>query len=241
VVSEPGAAGENMTERGNALLGAFPAEVRRSLDVAEQYHKSHDVLFGADELPQWADFPHHGTVISLTRTTADGTTVEVGIVGWEGVAAVQSLLLPQRSGTDAVAQVAGGGSRVRLETLRAALNDSAPVRELLLAFAGGFIAQVSQHATCNRVHTIEQRLAKWLLTVRDRIDTDDVDLTHDFLAQMLGTRRAGATVAVGALTLDGFIEHSRRRVRIVDREGLEARACECYRIIVDAMPRLPGH
>jgi CRP-like cAMP-binding protein len=229
-----------MTERGNAMLGAFPADVRQSLGVTEQYHESNDVLFEADQLPEWADFPHHGTVISLTRTTADGTTVEVGVVGWEGVAAVQSLLLPQPSGTDAVAQVPGSASRVRLETLRAAMNDSAPVRELLLAFAGGFIAQVSQHATCNRVHTIEQRLAKWLLTVRDRIPTDEVNLTHDFLSQMLGTRRAGATVAVGALTLDGLIEHSRGRVRITDREGLEARACECYRIVRQSAPTLPG-
>ncbi|HYC58725.1 MAG TPA: Crp/Fnr family transcriptional regulator [Thermoanaerobaculia bacterium] len=216
---------------GNALLNSFPAEVRQRLDIKEERHSSYDVLFKADELPQWAHFPHRGTVISLTRTTEAGTTVEVGIVGFEGVAAVQSLLLPQPAGSEAVVQVPGDVSRVKLEMLRTVMNEDAPVRTGLLAFAGQFLDQVSQHATCNRVHSIEQRLAKWLLAVRDRIEKDEVELTHDFLAHMLGTRRAGVTVAVGALTLDGIVKQHRGGVRIMDREGLELRSCECYRAL----------
>jgi CRP-like cAMP-binding protein len=226
-MAEPRTAGSG----SNALLERFPADVRRQLDVTDQQYESHDVLIEGDELPRWVYFPYRGTVISLTRTTENGTTVEVGIVGWEGVAAVQCVLLPRPSGTDAVVQIAGGGGRVRLQTLRAAMNDSAETRELLLAFAGGFLAQVSQHATCNRVHTIEQRLAKWLLGVQDRIDTDEMGLTHDFLSHMLGTRRAGATVAIGALSLDGLIEQRRGGLCIIDREGLEERACECYGVV----------
>jgi CRP-like cAMP-binding protein len=227
--------------RGNALLERFPAEVRQRLDITHERHERHAVIFEADELPRWAHFPHHGMVISLTRSTEAGATVEVGVIGWEGFAAVQSLLLPKASGSDAVVQISGDASRVSLDALRAAVNDSAPVRELVLAFAGGFLGQVSQHATCNRAHTIEQRLAKWLLTVRDRIDTDEVELTHDFLAHMVGTRRSGATIAVGALALDGSIEQNRGRIKILDREGLEMRACECYRVVREGGPPLPAH
>ncbi|HEX2059920.1 MAG TPA: Crp/Fnr family transcriptional regulator [Thermoanaerobaculia bacterium] len=224
---------------GNALLDRFPEDVRQRLDIADERHESHDVMFEPDELPRWAHFPHFGTVISLTRSTESGTTVEVGIVGWEGVAAVQTLLRAAPTGAEAVVQIAGSVSRVRLDAIRAAMDESPPVRELVLAFAGGFMAQVSQHATCNRVHTIEQRLAKWLLAVRDRIGTDELELTHDFLSHMLGTRRAGATVAVGSLALDGLIEQNRGSVTIVDRDGLAERSCECYRAARDLAPPLP--
>jgi CRP-like cAMP-binding protein len=220
----------------NSLLDRFPEDVRRRLDAGVEHYRSHEVLYEGDQLPEWAHFPHFGMMVSLTRATEDGTTVEVGIIGWEGLTAVQTLLLPRPAGTTAVIQIAGDASRVSLKTLRTVMNENAAVRELLLAFAGSFMAQISQHATCNRVHTIEQRLAKWLLSARDRIDTDEMELTHDFLSHMLGTRRAGATVAAGALALDGLIEQHRGGVRITDREGLEARACECYRALQEIAP-----
>jgi CRP-like cAMP-binding protein len=214
--------------------------VRQRLEITEKRHDSYDVVGEADELPRFAYFPHLGTVVSLTRTTEAGGTVEVGIVGWEGVSAAQALLWPRAMGSDAVVQVPGTMSRVPFATLRAAMNESEPVRELLLNFAGGFLSQVSQHATCNRMHSIEQRLAKWLLTVRDRTATDELELTHEFLSHMLGTRRAGATVAVGALALDGLVDHGRGRLRILDRDGLEERTCECYRVVRDLSPPLPS-
>jgi CRP-like cAMP-binding protein len=102
------------------------------------------------------------------------------------------------------------------------------------AAAGVFLSQVSQHVLYNRLHSIEQRLAKWLLGVRDRIDTDEVDLTHDFLSHMLGIRRPGVTEAIGILAADGVIAHSRSSIVIIGRDGLEARACECYAVIAEA-------
>jgi CRP-like cAMP-binding protein len=219
--------------RGNALLDRFPADVRKRLDETQETHRTHDVLFEADERPKWAHFPHFGMVVSLTRTTESGATIEVGVIGSEGVATVQALLLPQPSGNDAVVQMAGTLSRVRMDLLRAAMNDNAVVRETILTFAGVFMNHISQHATCNRVHTIEQRLAKWLLFIRDRTDRDEMELTHDFLSHMLGTRRAGATIAVGSLALDGLIEQHRGGVKILDRQGLEERACECYGAVRD--------
>lgn len=224
--------------RGNALLSAFPAEVLRRLDVKVEDHKSHEQLVEGDTPSPYLYFPDHGTVISLTRTTEAGTTVEVGIVGAEGLVAVQALLSPKALGSDAVVQIAGRASRVPLEQIRDALNENAFVRDQLLACTGAFLAQVSQHAVCNRLHTIEQRLAKWLLSVRDRIESDKIDLTHDFLSHMLGIRRSGVTIAVGALALDGLLSHERNSVTIQDRDGLEERACECYCVIRDATPLL---
>jgi hypothetical protein len=141
------------------LVDRFPPDVRQRLDVAEEHHDIREILFRADELPRWAHFPHYRAVVSLTRTTEDGRTVEVGIVGWEGIAAIQSLLLPQPPGCDAVVQISGRISRVGLDAIRGAITENATVRELVLSFAGAFMSQVSQHATCNRAHTIEQRLA----------------------------------------------------------------------------------
>lgn len=232
---QPVPSGSNL----NSLLDRFPEDVRRRLDAVAERYSSHEVLYEGDQLAEWVHFPHFGTMVSLTRTTEDGTTVEVGIIGWEGVTAVQALLLPRPAGITAVVQIAGDASRISLKTLRTVMNENATARELLLAFAGSFMAQVSQHATCNRVHTIEQRLAKWLLAARDRTASDDMDLTHDFLSHMLGTRRAGATVAAGALALDGLIEQRRGGLRITDREGLEARACECYRALHEIAPLPP--
>jgi len=231
---------ESPATRGNALLEAFPAEVRQQLDIHSENYKSHVQLVEGDSPPHYLYFPHHGTVISMTRTTETGATVEVGIIGSEGVAAVQALLAPKSVGSDGVVQIAGVASRIPLDQIRRALDENAVVRDHLLACTGAFLAQVSQHAVCNRLHTIEQRLAKWLLGVRDRIDSDQVDLTHDFLSHMLGIRRSGVTIAIGALALDGLLTHGRNSLTIRDREGLEARACECYCVIRDATPLLAG-
>lgn len=218
---------------GNALLDSFPAAIQHRLNITTRHHKGHDVLIKADKATELVYFPHRGAVISMTRSGDSGATVEVGIVGSEGMANVQSLLTPGPSGSDAVVQIAGDISQARLADVRTLLSDTV-VRDLLLASVGSFLAQVSQHVVCNRLHSIEQRLAKWLLGVRDRIDTDQIDLTHDFLSRMLGARRAGVTVAVGALALDGIVIHERSSITIADRESLEDRACECYGVIRDA-------
>src|SRR5688500_12831149 len=114
------------------------------------------------------------------------------------------------------------------------MHDNAEARSLIFAASGACLPPVSRRSLCTRLHTIEQRLAKWLLGVRDRIDTDEIGLTHDFLSHMLGIRRSGVTVAIGALALDGLIRYSRSSITITDREGLEGRSCECYGVIVEA-------
>lgn len=215
----------------NSLLDRFPAEAVRSLDLEPVPLRSHDVLAKADERCKWLYFPNRGAVVSLTRVTSGGTTVEVGIIGAEGVVGFQYLLASRPMGSDSVVQVSGDGTRARLEVVQRLFDSSPAVRRLILDRAMTFLNQVSQHAVCNRVHSIEQRLAKWILAVRDRIESDELDLTHDFLAQMLGIRRPGVTLTIGALTLDGLVTHERSTIRIRDREGLIARTCECYELI----------
>jgi CRP-like cAMP-binding protein len=169
-------------------------------------------------------------VISVTRSTETGATVEVGIVGSEGVVSIETLFLPSARGADAVVQIGGMISFLPLATFREALNDTG-VRDAVLRYASMFVTQISQHSVCNRLHSIEQRLAKWLLGVQDRIDTNHIELTQDFLSHMLGIRRSGVSIALGELTLAGVLEHTRGSVTVVDREGLEQYACECYRIL----------
>jgi CRP-like cAMP-binding protein len=197
--------------------------------------ESHRVLIEADEPPTHVYFPYRGTVISLTRTTEEGATVEVGIVGSEGVAGIQAVLAEGPIGSDAVTQIAGAASAVAIESLRRVMNENIMVRDVLLRVSMSFLNQVSQHALCNRLHSVDQRLSKWLLGVHDRITSDEVGLTHDFLSHMLGIRRSGVTTAVGELALDGLIRHHRKSITITDREGLEAHACDCYRIMRDAV------
>lgn len=145
---------------GSTLLAAFSADVRQQLAAEEKQYQSHALLIEADETPEWLYFPHRGAVISLTRSSESGATVEVGIVGAEGVVSAHALLAPTATGADAVVQISGAASRV----------------------------------LCNRLHSIEQRLSKWLLGVHDRVGSDELGLTHDFLSHMLGIRRSGVTL-----------------------------------------------
>jgi CRP-like cAMP-binding protein len=220
-----------MQPSGNALLNAFPSSIRNSLRLTSAEHAARDVLIDGKDTCEWVYFPQRGAVVSIVRSTESGATVETGIVGFEGFVMAQTLLAPAEPPlSDAVVQVSGSVSRGRLADLRAALDDQS-ARDLILAYCARFVSQVSQHAICNRLHSVEQRLAKWLLGVRDRIDSDSMDLTQEFLSHMLGVRRSGVTVAVGALALDGLLAHGRSSITIIDRDGLEKRTCECYAVL----------
>jgi CRP-like cAMP-binding protein len=135
---------------------------------------------------------------------------------------------PASTGSDAIVQIDGRVSRVDAALLREQFQHEGAFRDLLLSYTSLFLHQVTQNLLCNRLHVIEQRLAKWLLIIRDRIDTDELHLTQDFLSHMLGVHRPGVSIAVNALEVDNVIGHSRNYIRIRDRAGLQARSCECY-------------
>jgi CRP-like cAMP-binding protein len=168
---------------------------------------------------------------SLVALSRDGRSVEVGIVGKEGMIGM-SLIAGLRQGTfRAIMQMAGNGVRVRAEVFQDILPSAPVLRSELSRFALMHGMQVAQIAACNRLHEVEQRLARWLLMCQDRFDCQLLPLTHEFLAQMLGTGRPSVSLAAGALENAGLIENLRGTVKILNRKSLEEAACECYGVI----------
>jgi CRP-like cAMP-binding protein len=177
-----------------------------------------------------AYFLNHG-MVSLVALSGDGRSVEVGIVGKEGMVGM-SLIAGLRRGTfRAILQMAGSGTRIRSEVFQDVLFRAPALRAELSRFALMHGMQVAQLAACNRLHEIEQRLSRWLLMCQDRMDSALLPLTHEFLAQMLGTGRPSVSLAAGALDSAGLIENLRGTVKILNRKSLEETACECYGVI----------
>ena len=175
---------------------------------------------------------------SLVHTMTSGQAAEVGTIGNEGFVGLPILLGDERGPTSVYVQVPGAGLRMRAETFREELERSGPLRGTMLRYAHAFFNQVAQSAACAHFHSLEQRCCRWLLMTRDRMPSDHFLLTQEFLAMMLGVRRAGVTVAAGALQHVGLIRYDRGRVAILDREGLEERACECYAVSKEEFDRL---
>lgn len=175
---------------------------------------------------------------SVVVTVESGDTVEVGIVGVDGVVGIPILLgtggIPGR----AFVQIGGSGFQIDADVIKAEFERDGEFRQIVQKYLQGFLVQTAQTAACNRLHNIEERLARWLLSCRDRLETDELALTHDFLSQMLGAPRTTVTLAAGLLSRAGMIEYSRGIVQITDRPQLERTACECYRIVRDEFRRL---
>jgi CRP-like cAMP-binding protein len=169
---------------------------------------------------------------SLVALSGDGRSVEVGIVGKEGMVGMPLMVGLRRATFRAIMQVPGSGSRIRSEVFQDVLRrDASTLRLELSRFALMHGLQVAQLAACNRLHEVEQRLARWLLMCQDRVDSQLLSLTHEFLAQMLGTGRPSVSLAAGILEDAGLIENLRGTVKILNRKSLEEAACECYGVI----------
>ena len=163
--------------------------------------------------------------------TRDGHSVEVAIVGREGMVGTPLAVDIHRGPYRTIMQIAGSGLRVKAEILEQTINETPEFRLLLNRYVLVQGLQIAQIAACNRLHEIEQRLARWLLMCQDRVGSDVLPITHEFLAQMLGTGRPSVSLAAGMMQKAGFIENLRGTVRIVNRKQLELAACECYKII----------
>jgi CRP-like cAMP-binding protein len=177
-------------------------------------------------------------IASAVVTVENGSTVEVGVIGIDGVVGIPILLGTDHSPVRTFVQIAGAGYRIEAEALRVAFDRPGALRQQLQKYIQAFMAQTTQTAACNRLHNIEERLARWLLTCRDRMSSDRLALTQDFLGQMLGSPRTTVTLAVGLLERAGMIDHSRGVVTVRDRVALESAACECYRTVRDEYSRL---
>jgi CRP-like cAMP-binding protein len=177
-------------------------------------------------------------IASAVVSVADGGTVEVGVIGIDGVVGLPILLGTGHSPVRTFMQIAGAGFRIDAEKLKAEFERNGELRRHLQKYIQAFMVQTSQTAACNRLHNIEERLARWLLACRDRMSSDRLGLTQDFLGQMLGSPRTTVTLAVGLLERAGMIDHSRGVVTIRHRAALESAACECYRTVRDEYSRL---
>jgi CRP-like cAMP-binding protein len=206
------------------------------LRAQEEEHRLSDVLIKADERSESIFFPHNGALVSIIRSTESGSMVEVGVIGGEGIFNVHTLLTDSPpTGSESLVQGEGRFSRVKASRIKEVFRGNEPFRDLVLEYTSIFLDQVTQNAVCNRLHPIEQRLAKWTLIVRERVGSDDLQLTHDFLSHMLGVHRPGVSIAVNALAQDDVIESRRNHIIVRDLEGLRARACECHAPINDRL------
>jgi CRP-like cAMP-binding protein len=216
----------------NVILLSLPDKeynlLRPHLESAEL--PQYEILEEPGEKIEFTYFLNVG-MTSLVALSRDGRSVEVGIVGKEGMIGM-SLIAGLRQGTfRAIMQMAGNGMRVRADVFQDVLLSAPTLRSELSRFALMHGMQVAQLAACNRLHEIQQRLARWLLMCQDRFDCQSLPLTHDFLAQMLGTGRPSVSLAAGFLENAGLIENMRGSVKILNRKGLEEVACECYGVI----------
>jgi CRP-like cAMP-binding protein len=170
-------------------------------------------------------------MISLVLTSQQGTDVEVGVIAREGLVGSRAIIDGKPSVDRTMVQIAGSAYRMSAETLREEFDLSKSLRHQLLRHSQAMFTQASQGSLCNRLHSIEERLCRWLLTVSDRIGSDELDLTHEFLANMLGARRSGVTTTAGALRAAGLIDYTRGHIKILDRKAMEEDVCECYGVI----------
>jgi CRP-like cAMP-binding protein len=216
----------------NRLLAALPASDRaRLLARAETVHLDlRRSVHEANETIPHVYFPLNG-VVSLTSQMEGGDVVEVGLVGREGVVGLPVFLGVDASPFRAFAQVAGEGRRVAAAAFREVVARGDGLHDVLLRYTHVLLTQTAQAAACNRLHPVEQRLARWLLMTHDRVGEDRFPLTHEFLGVMLGVRRASVTIAAGTLQQVGLIHYHRGQITVLDRPGLEAAACDCYRLI----------
>jgi CRP-like cAMP-binding protein len=185
------------------------------------------VFFRPYEPIETVVFPESGFA-SVVATTESGRSLEVGIIGREGVIGVPVIFGQTLTPYNSYAQVAGAGFEIRADKLWDAMKQSWPLADILLKFAYAFLIQVTHSALANASFTTEQRMARWLLMAQDRVDDDEIPLTHEFLAMMLGTRRASVTEALQALGGRGAIDCKRRRIWVRDRPSLEEAAGDCY-------------
>jgi len=223
----------------NRLLAALPPDelirLRPHLELVDLPLRQ--TLSKPGRVIDHAYFPVHG-MVSLVAPLSDGAFIEVGVIGREGCVGSTVLHGVDTYPAEAMVQVAGSALRIGVKTLQREAARSGALMGLLLRFTHVLHIQVTQTAACNGRHILQERLARWLLTTRDRVDGDALPLIHEFLGMMLGARRAGVTVAIGALKSAGLVRNSSGEITILDRPGLEAAACECYRVVKAEYARL---
>jgi CRP-like cAMP-binding protein len=189
-----------------------------------------EIIQEAEEKITHVYFPER-SMISLISHTPNGDSVEVGIVGFEGMVSISAVLGVDKSPHEMLVQINDGAMRLPVGVLQAEFKRAGVLHDKLLRYTQGLLLQTSQVAVCNAKHSISERLARWLLMSRDRCVCDDLPFTHEFLSLMIGVRRAGVTEAALILQAEEYISYKRGHIMILDRQGLEEHSCDCYEIV----------
>ena len=224
-------------EYGNTILASMPTNSREWLQTLEPVDlPTGAVLYEPDETIEHVYFLNNA-LVSIVSMSLEGSTVEIGMIGHEGMVGVPAILggvSPYR----AVVQMGGDAYRIRSQRLYEDVRRNSFLRDLLLKYTNTFLIQIAQSSICNCYHTLQERLCRWLLVARDAVGSNVLIMTHDIIARLLGTRRASVTVTAGLLQRAGLIKISRGQITILDPVGLEDMSCECYSILRDGVRRL---
>lgn len=224
---------------GNKLLAALPKEeYERLLPNLEAVSLPlKQVIYQPNEPIDYVYFVNKG-VISLLNVMENGGAVEVATLGNEAMVGIPVLLGADQVPAETVVQVPGNGLRMKVDVFKSEVTPGSPLHTLLLRYTQTLINQISQSAACNRLHSVEERACRWLLQTQDRVDADDFPMTHEFLSQMLGVRRASISEVAATLQKAGLIRYHRGKITVLDRQGLEAGSCECYQVVTQEYARL---
>jgi CRP-like cAMP-binding protein len=217
----------------NQILAAIPKdEYERLLSELEYVSLPlGQILYKSGEVIEHVYFPNDA-LISLITHMKDGTTIEVGLIGRDGMSGIPVLLGDDISFEEAVVQIAGSAMRMPSTALKTVLRQGhSPLLTELLLYTRVLMKQVAQTAACNRLHSVKQRLSRWLLMCHDRMESDELELTQEYIADMLGSRRAGVSNAATGLQADGAIRYSRGHITVLKRRALEKTSCECYEAV----------
>jgi CRP-like cAMP-binding protein len=225
--------------KGNRLVAALPEEDYQDLlPVLEAVRLPLGMaLYESGGAQGYVYFPT-SSIVSLLYVLADGSSAEIAVTGCEGLVGIALFMGGETTPSRAVVQSAGHGYRLKAAVLKRKFEEGGALQLLLLRFTQALITQMTQTAVCNRHHAVDQQLCRWLLLSLDRLPANDLVMTQELIANMLGVRREGVTEAAGKLQADGLIEYSRGKITVLDRTKLEARVCECYAVVKKEYDRL---
>ena len=230
---------DSQTPRQNHLLATLPVDelerLRPHLQLTEMPLGT--VLQESGDVPRYAYFPTD-CIVSLLNVLEDGASTEISVIGNEGLVGITLFMGGDSTPRRAVVQSAGYAYRLPGHTLRDEFHRNESVRLLLLRYTQALITQMAQTVVCNRHHSVDQQLCRWLLLSLDRLPSNELTMTQELIANMLGVRREGVTEAVGKLQRLGVIDHSRGHIVVLDRQALERLSCECYAVVKRETDRL---
>ena len=229
----------NLNKPINRLLAALPSEdYQRLLPHLQPVElPQHKILYNAGEDYDYAYFPSH-SIVSTVAIMENGSTTEIGVIGNEGMVGLPIILNTGYTNSTAIVQVGGDGCKIYARRLQEEIERGGALKRLSMRYIQARFIQLGQTAACNRYHTVEQRFARWLLSVRDNIQQNEFQLTQEFISQMLGVRRTGVSEIAARFQKTGIIKYKRGFIRIVSPQQLEAATCECYQLIYREFDRL---